>query len=197
MKHFFAEPISGLRRLMAMKRIVPLLVLLLAGAARAEEQELEADQVLITAQISLGKAQVSGVSRSLEWSAQKLSDGAMQVKLQVPVASFETGHPEVDSLLRSVAGPDVVVEGTARGEGSSLRFEGTVRLNGATQPLKTQLLVARGSGAIAVYTSFAIDLTRFGIEPPAGMGKTVAVEFAAHLRQNPAAALSVGMVRAR
>src|SRR5437764_9448511 len=80
--------------------------------------DLEPGQVLLSYQVELGSAQISGVSRTLAWSAQALRENGAQVQLRVPVLSFDSGHAELDSLmleaLEAERFPEVIVEGVAR-----------------------------------------------------------------------------------
>jgi polyisoprenoid-binding protein YceI len=170
-----------------------LMLVLAAAAAGASEMIIESDQVLVTWQATRGGKQISGVSRSLEWSLLTLESGQARVQLRVPVDSFDSGHGEADSLLRASAEsaryPFVEVEGMVREE----RFEGTVSLHGRTRPLVTSVSVARSEGQLTTHTSFSIALDEFGIEVP-GVDNRVAVEFDARLLRNPLAVISVGTV---
>ncbi len=171
-----------------------LILVLAAAAASAGELIIESDQVLVSWQATKGGKQISGVSRSLEWSLLTLEGGNARVQLRVPIDSFDSSHGAVDSLLRASAEsaryPFVEVEGVVQGGG---RFEGTVSLHGHTRPLVTSVSVARSGTQLVAHTSFSIALDEFGIQVPE-VDNRVAVEFDARLLRNPMAVISVGTV---
>ncbi len=156
--------------------------------------DLEPDQVFLSYQAQLGAAQISGVSRTLAWSAGGLPDGGAQVQIRVPVDSFASGHQEIDSLMRraleSERFPEVIVEGVV-GEGS---FQGTVTLHGVAQSLEAPLSAERQGSRLMVRTSFVIALDAFHVVPPPGAGNRVEVDFLARLQVNPQAVLGGGAV---
>ena len=172
---------------------IKLMLVLAAAAASAGELIIESDQVLVTWQATRGGKQIAGVSRSLEWSLLTRENGEARVELRVPIGSFDSGHEEMDSLLRASAEsaryPFVEVEGMVRGE----RFEGTVSLHGRTRPLVTSVIMARSGRQLTTHTSFSIALDEFGIQVPE-VDNRVAVEFDARLLRNPMAVISVGTV---
>src|SRR5260370_22420228 len=79
---------------------------------------LERDQVLITYELRMGTRQISGVSHELEWNFGPLDDEHVQVRVRVPIDSFDSGHRDFDSLLRrtidSKHHPFAQIEGIAR-----------------------------------------------------------------------------------
>jgi len=156
--------------------------------------ELEPDQVFLSYQADLGSAQISGVSRTLEWSAAVLPGSAAEVQLRVPVASFDSGHGEIDSLVREALEaerfPEVIVEGIAR----SGRFNGTVTLHGVSQSLSAPLNAERRGASLVVRTTFPIALDAFHVKPPPGAGNRVQVDFVARLHLHPDAVLGGGAV---
>lgn len=167
-----------------------------------ERYDLEPDQLLLTYEAAFGKHQVSGVSRALEWSATTLLDGSAQVRLRVPVASFESGHARLDEELRRVIDanqyPIIEVEGTAKAGSLPIRFEGTVTFHGVTRPLVASLSLTRMGARVAVRTSFTIDLKAFDVAPPAidatPVEDRIAVEFIARLRVHPRSVVSGGVL---
>jgi hypothetical protein len=156
--------------------------------------EMEPDQVFLSYQAELGSAQISGVSRALEWSAVVLPGSAAQVQLRVPVDSFDSGHPEMDSRVRDALGskrfPEVVVEGVAR-DG---HFLGTVTMHGFSHALSAPLSAERRGASLVVRTSFAIALDAFHVTPPQGADNRVQVDFVARLHLTPTAVLGGGSV---
>jgi polyisoprenoid-binding protein YceI len=165
------------------------LFLLGATAARADEYVVEADQVLVTYVAKKGPHQISGVSHSLEWSLVALESGDAHVQFRVPVASFDSGHSEIDSLLRKAVdtgrNPFVEVEGTVRDN----VFEGTLTLHGRSRPLQAKLGIARSSDQLVAHVSFAIALDEFDVA-------LAGVDFIARLRAHPQAVITFGSVRA-
>jgi len=146
----------------------------------------EADQVLITYEMKVGGKDISGASRSLQWSAIPLDAQSAQIQLRIPVRSFDSGHPEFDSLLRAALEaerhPFIEVEGIARGR----RFEGTLTLRGVAQPLAVATSVVRAGNRVIATSSFAINLQDFGISLPKTGGR-VRIDFAAGVSMNPQA----------
>jgi len=170
-----------------------MLIVAAAAAARAGELVIEADQVLVSWQAKSGGKQYTGVSRTMSWTLLSREDGETQVQLHVPVESFDSGHPEVDSRLRAATEsgryPFVDVEGVVRGE----HFVGTVTLHGRTRPLSTALNLSRNGSQLAAHTSFSIPLDQFGIQLPE-VDNQVSVEFDARLIRDPLAVISKGWV---
>jgi hypothetical protein len=156
--------------------------------------DLEPDQVFLSYQAQLGAAQISGISRTLAWSAGALPDGGALVQIRVPVDSFASGHPEIDSLMRrameSDRYPEVIVEGVVR-EGS---FSGMATLHGVAQSLEVPLSAVRQGSRLLVRTSFVIALDAFHVVPPPGASNGVEVDFLARLQLNPQAVLGGGAV---
>jgi polyisoprenoid-binding protein YceI len=175
-----------------------------AGPALAQSgvrYQVEPDQVLVTYQVSFGRQQLSGISRSLDWSVSALPDGTAQVRLRVPIDSFESGHPGIDALLRAVAESDrhpaVELDGVVKAN----EFQGTIAFHGKAFPLTVPLTLSRIGSMVAVRTSFSLDLATFGIAPPAvdsqPIERRVEVSFAARLRVHPGAVTSGGVVSSR
>ncbi len=169
--------------------MVAALVALLGGAAFGEE----ADQALVTYTVTAGERQISGVSRSLQWGAIRSGDDAAQVELRVPVASFDSGHPQFDAAMRAALHSDrhplVEVEGAVRGK----QFEGTLTLAGVTRPLAIPMTVVRLDGRLIVQASFALDLREFGLALPAIQPRVI-VDLVARLSANPQAVLAGGLL---
>jgi len=175
---------------MRRRRSIVGILLAIAGAAAADEP----DQALISYEASIGGAKrISGVARSMEWSATAMTERSVAVQLRVPIASFDSGHPEFDSLLRAAMQaelyPFVEIEGIARGK----RFEGTLRLHGVSRPLNVDITVDRAGGRLIASSSFFIELDDFGVSLPA-VASRVAVEFLARISASPLAVVSGGAV---
>lgn len=119
-------------------------------------------------------------------NATQIADGAAQVSVRVPVASFDSGHAEFDSRVRDALQADqhqfVEVEGTVRGG----RFSGTLTLRGVTNPLSMPVRIVRAGRQLVVDTSFAFDLARFGVGAPSGRSR-VTVDFVARVSADPRA----------
>jgi polyisoprenoid-binding protein YceI len=168
-------------------RLIVTLLLAFAGSAFGEEP----DQVLVTYDAEVGGRRISGASHSLDWSASQLADDHAQVRLRVPVESFESGHAGLHSLLRSALQsaryPFIEVEGDARGDW----FEGTLTMHGVSRPLAVRIAIVRAGTQFVARTSFAIDLDRFGIAVPS-VGNRVTVEFVARLSATPRAVIAGG-----
>jgi polyisoprenoid-binding protein YceI len=176
-----------------MRQTALFLVLLLAvPAARAEEDE-EAGQVLIAYQASVGAHQISGVSHALQWNATALAPDGAQVRLRVPIDSFESGHPGFDALLKAAAEaeryPFIEVEGVARGG----RFEGTLALRGVSRPLQIHIGVVQSAGHWVTNATFTLDLNDFGISLPS-VGRRIAVDFVSRFPVSPQAVIGGGAV---
>lgn len=158
------------------------LLLAAAGAAVAEES----DQVLVTYELAVGRGRISGVSRSMAWSATQLGDNGVQVQLRIPADSFRSGHDEFDSVVREALQaaryPFVEAEGSIRGS----RFEGTLTLRGVTRPLSIPVTVVRAGRQIVVNASFGFDLAQYGIVIPSA-GSRVTIDFVARVSADPRA----------
>ena len=138
------------------------LIALFALAATAAGA-LEPNQVQISYQLKMGTRPISGVSHALEWSLQALEDESAQVRLRVPIDSFDSGHRDFDSLLRAALDseqhPFAEVEGTVRGG----RLDGTLVLRGVERPVSIRLGIERAGGNVIAAGSFAIDLRDYGV----------------------------------
>ena len=163
---------------------------LLAVLARAAVAG-EPDQVLVTYEVSVGDRQISGASHSLQWSAAQLGDGSTRVQLRIPVDSFDSGHPQFDSLLRAALQsqkyPYAEIDGVVR----SGRFEGTLELRGVVKPLHTMVHAVQAGGQLVVDASFGVDLAQYGVVLPS-FGPKAAVDFVARLSARPEAVQAGG-----
>jgi polyisoprenoid-binding protein YceI len=172
-----------------MKRILAALISLTATAAVA----LEPDQVLITYEVKAGAHQLSGVSHQLEWQAQAIDGDRTQVRLRVPIASFQSEHPEFDAALRKAAdaanNPYVVIEGIAKREG----FEGTLELAGVARPIAIPLHIQSVQGSLIASASFNVDLAEYGLALP-GAETRAKIEAIVRLVASPRAILAGGAV---
>jgi polyisoprenoid-binding protein YceI len=168
-------------------RLMVLLVLGLAGTAFGEEP----DQALVTYAATVGDRQISGASRSLHWSATQLTGDGAQVRLRVPIDSFDSGHAELDSLIRSVLQSDRYPFIEVEGEVRSGWLEGTITMHGVSRPLGVRIGIERSGTQLLASTSFAIDLDQFGVSAPS-VGNRVAVDFVARLSAHPRAVIAGG-----
>jgi hypothetical protein len=175
--------------------LTTILAVLVAAGGQREEFRAEPDQVLVTYVAKAGATEVSGVSRMLEWNLVFAGEEEARVQLRIPVASFDSGHREVDSRLRAAvetdAHPLLEVEGVVRGR----KFEGTVTLHGHSRPLKAELIMTRSQSTVVALTSFSLPLDQFEVRVP-GLQNEMAVEIAARLRVHPNALVSFGAVNA-
>ena len=165
------------------------IALLIALAAAAGP-----DQVFISYQVRSGGHEISGVSRSLAWSAEALTEGRQHLRLSVPVESFESGHPQFDAALLATLGgaqhPAIEVEGTVGGG----RFDGTISLHGRSRASSFAVRTESVGEVTVASASFTIDLREYGVALP-GVEPRVAVEVIARLVPNPAAVLAGGFIR--
>ncbi len=175
--------------------LVTLLSALAAAATWAQDYSIEGDQVLVTYLAQVGTGQISGASRSLKWSVLTLHGGAARVRLTIPVDSFDSGHGELDSLLRAAVDsrrhPFVDVEGVV----SDAHFEGTVTMHGVSRPTSFDLDLARHGTQIVAHASFAIDVRNFGLSLER-VADRVSIDFFARLRANPRAVVASGALGA-
>ena len=172
---------------------ITLLFALLAVAARADDFDLmvESDQVLITVDAQAGARQISAVSRSLEWQIVALGEDRAQVRLRVPIGSFDSGHGAIDQLVREAAGWTRNPKAEIAGEVSGGRFTGTLLVNGIARPVSMPVEVKRAGDQLVVHTRFNIDLRDFGLAVPPLDGSAM-VEFVAMLHASPRAAFAGG-----
>ncbi len=171
-----------------MNRMGLLLALVLAaiGAAHSEEP----DQVLVTYE-NEGDRPIVGVSRSMHWSATQVADGAARIEARVPIDSFASGDPKIDSIvraaLRSGRYPFAEVEGVLRLSG----FEGTIALGGLQRPLRMPVTIDHDGAQLIVRTSFAIDLPDFEATVPS-LGPRLKIAVLARVSADPAAIIAGG-----
>jgi polyisoprenoid-binding protein YceI len=172
---------------------ITVLFALASAAAGADDYQAEPDQVLVTYEATMGAKEISGVSRSLEWSVIALESDGARVELRVPIDSFDSGHREVDSLLRAASEskryPFLEIEGVVL----SGRFEGMLTLHGHSRPLRASFTIARHLSQLVAHTSFAIALDDFGIAIPR-MGNRFNLDLTARLSTGAQAVLSGGAV---
>jgi len=175
---------------MKRRRFLMAILALAATAAGA----LEPDQVLIAYELKMGTRQISGVSRELEWSVLPLDDERAQVRVRVPIDSFDSGHRDLDSLLRrtidSERHPFAQVDGIAR-QG---RLDGTLDLAGVVRPVMVRLHLERVAGNVIAVASLAIDLRDYGIALE-GVDPHASIEVIVRLVSSPNAVLAGGFTR--
>lgn len=161
----------------------PFWLIVAAGAARADDFEVEADQVLVTVETRIDGKLTSGVSRSLEWSAFSLEDGAAQMHLSIPLDSFAADGPQLSRLLH---GPDAIdLEGTV----SEGRFSGFLTLHALAHPIEMPFALTRSRTQLIAHTAFSFAPREFGIDMPG----EVSVDFLARLHASAPAVLSGGV----
>jgi polyisoprenoid-binding protein YceI len=161
---------------------LPLFALLLSIPAAAGDETrfaIEDDQVFVGYQVALGRKQLSGVSHALAGSVIAAPEEG-QVRLRVPVASFESGLPAVDGALREALEaerfPAVEFEGRAAavsGDEATLKFEGTLRLHGQERQVSIPVQVARDGKVAVVHFTFFISLDAYGVKHPQLAGVAV------------------------
>lgn len=162
-----------------------LIVLAAALGARADEYQAEPDQVLATLDARVGGAEISAVSRTLEWSALSTEEGAAQLHLSFPLESFAADGRRLAPLLRTSDALDL--EGTVSGS----RFTGLITVHGVQRPLEMPFALTRSGPQMIVQAAFTFAPGDFGIALPG----VVAVEVFARLRASPRAVLSGGIRR--
>ncbi len=164
-----------------------MLFTLVATAAGA----LEPDQVLISYELKMGTRQVSGVSHELEWSFPALDDKRAQVRVRVPIDSFDSGHRDFDSVLRpavdSERHPFAQIEGIAR-QGL---LDGTLGLGSVVRPVTVRLHLERVAGNVIAVASLAIDLRDYGIALE-DVDPHASIDVIVRLAANPDAVLAGG-----
>jgi polyisoprenoid-binding protein YceI len=169
--------------MMCMTRRRWILALLLTAAGAFAE---ESDQVMVTYEVPVGGGRISGVSRSMSWSATHLSDGSSQVSLRIPAGSFKSGHEKFDELVSQALDaehhPYLEAEGSVRGG----KFTGTLTLRGVSSPLSAPVTVVRAGRQLVVNTTFAIDLVQYRIAIPSA-GSRVTIDFVARISTDPEA----------
>ena len=170
--------------------LIPLLALSLAASgARADDS----GQVLVSYEAALGARRISGVSHALQWNLTALPDDGAQVRLQVPVDSFESGHPAFDAVVRealqSSRHPFIEIEGESRGGA----FEGVVTIRGISRPLAVRVQVERVEGRVVASASFSLLLSDFGVTLPS-VADRLQIDFVARLPAAERAVVSGGVV---
>ena len=172
---------------MNLKRFPMALFALAATAAGA----LEPDQVQISYELKLGTRQISGVSHALEWSFWAIDAESAQVRLRVPVDSFDSGHGDFDSALQGALAakeyPLVEVEGTVR-DGL---LDGTLSLRGVERPVSIRLGIQHLGGKVIAAGAFTIDLREYGVVLE-GVEPIANIEVVVRLLAAPGAALAGG-----
>ena len=170
-----------------------LLIAVFALAASAAGA-LDADQVQISYDLKMGTHQISGVSHALEWQTAALDAERAQVRVRVPIDSFDSGHADFDSVLRKALDADhhpfVQIEGVAR-DG---QLEGTLELAGVVRPIVVRLHLERVAVHLVAIASFTVDLRDHGIVLE-GVDPRLSVEALVRLTTNPDAVLAGGFTR--
>lgn len=173
------------------KRFLMALFFALAATAAGA---LEPDQVLVSYEMKVQGRQISGVSHELEWSFQALDQERAQVRVSVPIQSFDSGHPGFDSALRKAIDsgrhPLAQINGVAR-QG---RLDGTLELAGVVKPVTILLRLEHVGGNIIAVASLAIDLRDYGIALE-GAEPQMSIDLIARLVSSPNAVLAGGFTR--
>jgi polyisoprenoid-binding protein YceI len=169
------------------------LIALFALAATAAGA-LEPHQVQISYRLKIGTQPISGVSHTLEWSLEALDDESAQVRVRVPVDSFDSGHRDFDSLLRAALDsrqhPFAEVQGTVRHG----RLDGTLVLRGVERPVSIRLAIERAGGNVIAAGSFATDLRDYGVVLR-GVDPHASIDVAVRLVAAPGVVLAGGFTR--
>jgi polyisoprenoid-binding protein YceI len=173
-----------------------------AAPLRAQEVDVDPDQLVLKYSASAGPRAISGVAHTLEWSVATLAGGSAKVLLQVPLDAFQTGQPALDAAfqkaLEAESYPVLEVEGIAKAGALPVRFAGVIRLHGEQRPFTALLAIARAGEKVAVRTTLTIDPDTFGVERPtiggAQLDRTITVDASLVLRINPQAVVSGGFV---
>jgi polyisoprenoid-binding protein YceI len=170
------------------------LLMALLGLAATAAGALEPDQVIITYEVKMGTRQISGVSHELEWGFRALDEERAQMRLRVPIDSFDSGHGDFDSALRraiaSERHPFAQIEGIAR-QG---RLDGTLNLAGVARPVTVRLHIDRVAGNVVAVASLAIELSDYGIALE-GVDPHVSIDVIVRLVSSPNAVLAGGVTR--
>lgn len=163
-----------------------------ASAAGATEPE----QVVITYRVKTGAHEISGVSHELEWSVGALDEQRAQVRAIVPIDSFDSGHRDFDSALRSAIRsrrhPFAQLDGIAGGD----RFDGTLELAGVVRPVAFQLHADRVGEKLIAIASLEIDLREYGVVV-AGVDPRMSIDFVGTFTTTSGAVLAGGFNTAR
>src|SRR5260370_17306772 len=134
-----------------------------AASALERDQLIEREQLIITYELKMGTRQISGVSHELEWNFQALDAERAQIRVRVPIDSFDSGHRDFDSLLRrtidSKPHPFAQIEAPAR----QARLAATLDLAGVVRPVTVRLHTERVAGNVIAVASLAIGLREYGV----------------------------------
>ena len=174
-----------------------------AAPARAQSFDSEPDQLVLKYTATAGAHAVSGFSHQLEWSVIALPGGSAKVMLRVPLDSFESDKPALDLDLRQALEaerfPMIEVEGIAQVGALPVRFSGTLRIHGVSQPFTALLSISRAGMQLTASSSFSIDLDAFGVARPSLEGirheRKLDLDFSCRLSLHPQAVVSGGFVR--
>ena len=171
-----------------------------ASAAQPKSYAIEADQALLTYQVTTGSRQLSFVSRSLRGGLRFLDSNRLELRLRVPTVSFSSGSGALDALLKPALNaarfPIVEFVGIASNVGpaeGTLRFEGASIAFGTSRPLTFPILILRDHGMLFIKASFTIDAPAGGMpELPSGtLDRRVAIGILARLQAESAGAPGV------
>jgi polyisoprenoid-binding protein YceI len=172
------------------RRFLMALFALLSTAAGA----LQPDQVLITYDLKMGDREISGASHEVEWSFMPIDQNRAQMRLRVPVESFQSGHGDFDAALRKAVDakrhPTLEIEGIAR-EG---RLDGTVEIAGTSRPIAVRLHLERAGGNLIAMASVTIDLRDYGVVLD-GADPHMSIDALIRVPVNPDAVLAGGYTR--
>ncbi|MBL9003230.1 MAG: YceI family protein [Myxococcales bacterium] len=125
---------------------------------------------------------VSGVSKQVEGKARILPDGKVQVMVQAPVESFDSGNSNRDAHMKETVGAAThkTVSIKALGEGVMIpttfpatvekTFKGELSFHGEKKPIDVPVRIVFESATQAKVTGeFQISLEAFKIERPSLM----------------------------
>ncbi len=148
------------------------------GSADARMYAVDASASSLTYDVVHKLHQVHGESRAVEGRALLGPDGALQVMVRVPVASFRSGDANRDEHMLEVVGaaahPNVVFKATghvdvpaALSATVSVPVRGEIELHGVRQAASFPVTVQFSEdGTVRARASFSTSLDGYGIERP-------------------------------
>lgn len=152
-----------------------------AGAARADDFNVDAAHSKVTYHLVHKLHEINGVSKKVEGKA-RLVDGKAQIMLRVPVQSFDSGNVNRDEHMKEVteAAKFPTVEVKALGEGiaapasfpskSEAKLKAQVSFHGVQQMMDIPVTLSWTSPThVDAETKFAISLDGFKVERPSLM----------------------------
>lgn len=167
--------------LVSLLAVVPL-ALAQAPAAGATVLAVDKGQSSVTYKLVHKFHTVAGVSKQVEGKARILPDGKVQVMVQAPVESFDSGNSNRDAHMKETVGaaanPQVSIK--ALGEGVTVpttfpatldkTFKGELSFHGAKNTVEIPVRITFDSATQATVTGqFQISLEAYKVERPSLM----------------------------